>query len=143
MKSIVKNKKASFNYHILKTYEAGIVLKGPEVKSVRLGRVSIKNSYGRIVGGEVYLCDMHISPYNKSSDSVDPKSERKLLLHKGQIRKIEKEVYNKGVALIPLEVYLEMGLVKVKIALAMGKKKFEKRDKIVEREQKREIRRNL
>ena len=143
MKRIVKNKKASFNYHILKTYESGIVLNGAEVKSVRFGKVSIKNSYARIVRGEIYLYDMHISSYDKSSISMDPKRERKLLLHKGQIRRIENDIQKKGITLIPLEVYLERGLVKVKIALVKGKEKFEKRDKIIKREQKREIRRNL
>lgn len=143
MKSIVKNKKASFNYHILKTYEAGIVLNGAEVKSIRFGKVSIKSSYGKIVDGEIYLVDMHISPYDKAPCSIDPKRERKLLLHKGQIRRIENEIQKKGITLIPTEVYLERELVKVKIALVIGKKKFEKRDKIIEREQKREIRKNL
>ncbi len=143
MKSIVKNKKAHFYYHILKTYEAGIALKGSEVKSVRFGKVSIKNSYARIAGREIYLYDMHISPYSKSSNSIEPKRKRKLLLHKGQIKRIENEVQNKGVTLVPLEVYIERGLVKVKIALVMGKKKFEKRDKIIAREQLREISRNL
>jgi len=143
MKSIVKNKKASFTYHILKTYEAGIALNGAEVKSIRLGKVSIKSSYGKIVDGEIYLFDMHISPYDKAPCSIDPKRERKLLLHKGQIRRIENEIQKKGMTLIPTEVYLERELVKVKIALVIGKKKFEKRDKIIEREQKREIRKNL
>lgn len=143
MKSIVKNKKASFNYHILKTYEAGIALNGAEVKSIRLGKVGIKSSYGKIVDGEIYLFDMHISPYDKALCSIDPKRERKLLLHKGQIRRIENEIQKKGMTLIPTEVYLERELVKIKIALVIGKKKFEKRDKIIEREQKREIRKNL
>ncbi|MCK4571562.1 SsrA-binding protein SmpB [candidate division WOR-3 bacterium] len=143
MKSIVKNKKANFTYHILKTYEAGIALNGAEVKSIRLGKVSIKSSYGKIVDGEIYLFDMHISPYDKASCSIDPKRERKLLLHKGQIRRIENEIQKKGMTLIPTEVYLERELVKVKIALVIGKKKFEKKDKIIEREQKREIRKNL
>lgn len=143
MKSVVKNKKANFDYHILKTYESGIALKGGEVKSIREGKVSIKNSYGRIVNGEIYIYDMHISPYNKSSDKISPKRARKLLLHKGQIKRIENNLQKKGITLIPLEIYLDRGFVKVKIALAMGKKNFEKRDKIIEKEQKREIRKNL
>jgi SsrA-binding protein len=143
MKSIVKNRKAGFTYHILKTYEAGISLKGSEVKSIRDGKVNIENSYGRIVGGEVYLYDMHISPYDKASTSIDPKRERKILLHKGQIRKIESGLQNKGMTLIPLEIYIEKGLVKVKIGLAKGKRIYEKRDKIIENVQRREIRKNL
>jgi len=143
MKSIVKNRKASFNYHILKTYEAGISLKGSEVKSIRDGKVNIENSYGRIVGGEVYLYDVHISPYDKASTSIDPKRERKILLHKEQIRKIESGLQNKGMTLVPLEIYIEKGLVKVKIGLAKGKRIYEKRDKIIENVQRREIRKNL
>jgi len=143
MKSIVKNRKAGFNYHILKTYEAGISLKGSEVKSIRDGKVNIENSYGRIVEGEIYLYDMHISPYGKASTSIDPKRERKILLHKGQIRKIESGLQNKGMTLVPLEIYIERGLVKVKIGLAKGKRIYEKRDKIIENVQRREIRKNL
>jgi len=143
MKSIVKNRKANFNYHISKTYEAGISLKGSEVKSIRDGKVNIENSYGRIVGGEVYLYDMHISAYDKASTNIDPKRERKILLHKGQIRKIESGLQNKGMTLVPLEIYIERGLVKVKIGLAKGKRIYEKRDKIIENVQRREIRKNL
>jgi len=143
MKSVVKNKKANFDYHILKTYESGIALKGSEVKSVREGKVSIKNSYGRVANGEIYLYDMHISPYDKSSNKISPKRVRKLLLHKREIKRIESNLQKKGITLIPLEIYLDRGFVKVKIALAMGKKNFEKRDKIIEKEQIREIRKNL
>ena len=143
MKSVVKNKKANFDYHILKTYESGIALKGSEVKSVREGKVSIKNSYGRVEDGEIYLYDMHISTYDKSSNKISPKRVRKLLLHKREIKRIESNLQKKGITLIPLEIYLDRGFVKVKIALAMGKKNFEKRDKIIEKEQLREIRKNL
>lgn len=143
MKIIVRNRKANFDYYILNTYEAGIALHGSEVKSVRQGKISIQDSYALIIEGEIYLYNMHISPYNKASSDIDPKRKRKLLLHKNQIRKIESQIMNKGLTIIPTEVYIERGLIKVKIASAKGKRKYEKRDKIVEKEQRREMRKHL
>ena len=111
-KIIAKNKKARFDYHILDTYEAGIVLKGAEVKSIRQGKVSLSDSFAQIVGGEIFLFNMHISPYGKAQDSIDAKRDRKLLLNKREIRKIEGKLKNKGLSLIPLELYIKKNLVK-------------------------------
>ncbi len=143
MKIIVKNKKANFDYYILKTYEAGIVLKGSEVKSIRQGKVGLKDSFAQVVGDEIYLFNMHISPYDKAQNNIDPKRDRKLLLHKDEIRKIESKLKSKGLTLIPLEVYINRGLIKIRFALAKGKKEYNKRDKIIKREQQREIRKHL
>ena len=142
-KIIAKNKKARFDYHILDTYEAGIVLKGAEVKSIRQGKVSLSDSFAQIVGGEIFLFNMHISPYGKAQDSIDAKRDRKLLLNKREIRKIEGKLKNKGLSLIPLELYIKKNLVKTSIALVKGKEKYEKREKIIKKEQKREIKKYL
>lgn len=143
IKNIVKNKKADYNYHIIETYEAGIVLNGAEVKSVREGKVSISDAYAVVEDGELFLYNMHISQYKKSSLSGDPKRRRKLLMHKNQIRRIARKIKNKGLTLIPLRVYRKEGLIKVEIALVKGKKKYEKRDKLLKKAQKKEIERNL
>ena len=140
---IAKNKKARFDYHILDTFEAGIVLKGSEVKSIRQGKASLSDAFAQIMGGEVFLFNMHISPYEKAGDILDPKRDRKLLLSKNEIRKIEGKLKNEGLALIPLELYFKKSLVKVSLAVAKGKKKYEKRDKIIKKEQKREIKKYL
>lgn len=142
-KIIAKNKKAKFDYHILDTYEAGIVLKGSEVKSIRQGKVSLSDSFAQIVRGEVFLFNMHISPYGKAQETLDAKRDRKLLLNKNEIRKIESKLKNKGLTLIPLELYIKKNLVKTSIALVKGKKKYEKREKIIKKEQKREIKKYL
>ncbi len=142
-KVIAKNRKAKFEYHILDTYEAGVVLKGSEVKSVRQGKVSLSDSFAAVVRGEIFLFNMHISPYGKAQDSLDAKRERKLLLNKNEIRKIEGKLKNKGLTLIPLEVYIRKNLVKISLAVVKGKKKYEKREKIIKKEQKREIKRYL
>ena len=142
-KLIAKNKKAKFDYHILDTYEAGIVLKGSEVKSIRQGKVSLSDSFAQIVRGEIFLFNMHISPYGKAQESLDAKRDRKLLLNKKEIRKIEGKLKNKGLTLIPLELYIKKNLVKASIALVKGKKKYEKREKIIKKEQKREMKKYL
>jgi SsrA-binding protein len=143
MKVIAKNKKAKFDYHILETYEAGIVLKGSEVKSIRQGKVSLTDAFAQVVGNEVFLFNMHISPYEKAHNELEPKRDRKLLLHKSEIRKIDGKLKNKGLTLIPLEVCIKNGLIKIALSLAKGKKKYEKREKIIEKEQKREIKKYL
>jgi SsrA-binding protein len=143
MKVIAKNKKARFDYNILETYEAGIVLRGSEVKSIRQGKVSLADAFAQVVEGEVILYNMHISPYEKSHNDLDPKRDRKLLLHKSEIRKIDGKLKNKGLTLIPLEVCLKNGLIKIVLALAKGKKKYEKREKIIEKEQRREMKKYL
>jgi SsrA-binding protein len=140
---IAKNKKARFDYHILDTFEAGIVLKGQEVKSIRQGKVSLSDAFAQVVGGEVFLFNMHISPYEKARDKLDAKRDRKLLLSKNEIRKIEGKLKNEGLTLVPLELYFKKSLVKVSLAVVKGKKKYEKRDKIIKKEQKREIKKYL
>jgi SsrA-binding protein len=142
-KVIAKNKKAKFDYHILNTYEAGIVLKGSEVKSVRQSKVSLSDAFAQVVGGEIFLFNMHISPYEKAQEGFDAKRDRKLLLKKSEIRKIEGKLKNKGLTLIPLEVYIKKNLVKISLAVAKGKKEYEKREKIIKKEQKREMKRYL
>jgi len=142
-KVIAKNKKAKFDYHILDIYEAGVILLGSEVKSVRAGKVSLSDAFAQVVRGEIFLFNMHISPYGKAQDSLDAKRDRKLLLNKHEIRKIEGKLKNQGLTLIPLEVYFKKNLVKISIAVAKGKKKYEKRDKIIKKEQKREIKKYL
>lgn len=143
MKVIAKNKKASFDFHILETYEAGIALKGSEVKSIRLGKVSLSDSFAQVVDGEVFLFNMHVSPYEKSHEELDPKRDRKLLLKKSEIRKIDGKLKNKGLTLIPLEVCIKKNLIKISLAVAKGKKKYEKREKIIEKEQRREMKKYL
>ena len=142
-KVIAKNRKAKFDYHILDTYEAGIVLKGSEVKSIRQGKVSLSDAFAQVVGREIFLFNMHISPYDKAQDALDSKRERKLLLKKSEIRKIDGKLKNKGLTLIPLEVYIKKNLVKISLAVAKGKKEYEKRGKIIEKEQRREMKKYI
>jgi len=141
MKSIATNKKAYHLYEIVKTKEAGIELKGNEVKSLRAGKIQIKDAYGRVKDGEIFLYNMYISPYEKSSFQIDPERPRKLLLHKYEIRRVVQSINEKGMTLIPLKVYFnDKGKVKIEIGIARGKKAFEKRDKIIKKEMERERR---
>jgi SsrA-binding protein len=142
-KVIAKNRKAKFDYHILDTYEAGIVLKGSEVKSIRQGKVSLSDAFAQVVGREIFIFNMHISPYEKAQDGLDSKRDRKLLLKKSEIRKIDGKLKNKGLTLIPLEVYIKKNLVKIALAVAKGKKEYEKRGKIIEKEQRREMKKYI
>jgi SsrA-binding protein len=137
MKVIARNKKAKFNYNILETYEAGIVLKGSEVKSIRSGKVSLSDAFAQVVNGEVFLFNMHISPYEKAQEELEAKRDRKLLLNKSEIRKIEGKLKSRGLTLIPLEVFIKKSFVKITLALAKGKKEYEKKRKIIEKEQRR------
>jgi len=146
MKVVATNKKGYNNYDIVETIEAGISLLGNEVKSLRMGMVNIKDSYAVVRNGEVFLLNLHISPYPYSSPFIkyDHERERKLLLHKNEIRKLYGKVRERGLTLIPLEIYFnDRGKVKVKLALARGRKKWEKKEVIKEREIKREIGREL
>lgn len=146
MKIVATNKKGYSNYDIIETVEAGIALLGNEVKSLRMGMVNIKDSYAVVKNGEVFLLNLHISPYPYSSPFIkyDPQRERKLLLHKKEIRKLYGKVKEKGLTLIPLEIYFnDRGKAKVKLALARGRKKWEKKEVIKEREIKKEIGREL
>ena len=140
IKTVARNRKARHDYHILNTMEAGIVLKGTEVKSLRQGKANIKDSYARIAGREIKLYELHISPYqNKGYAGHNPTRPRKLLLHKREIRRLEGKVEEKGLTLIPLQIYFKNGIAKVELALAKGKKAYDKRDKISKRDTDKDI----
>ena len=141
-KVIASNRKARHNYHIISTLEAGIVLKGTEVKSIREGNVNLKDGYARIIKSEIFLLSMHISPYKQASIfNHDPLRDRKLLLNKKEIRKIIGKVEEKGMTLVPLSLYFRNGKIKVKLALARGKRLYDKRESIAKRDFEREKRR--
>lgn len=141
IKIIANNKKARHDYFILEEYEAGIVLKGTEVKSVRQGKVSIKESYCQINNAEVFIFGMHISPYEQGNIyNVDPLRTRKLLLNKKEILKLIGKTKEKGLTLVPLKVYLKYGLVKLEIGLAKGKKIYDKRETIAKKDAERRMR---
>ncbi len=144
MREIV-NRKARHDYEILETYEAGIVLKGSEVKSIRMGAANLKDSYAEIKNGEVWVNNFHISPYKFASEHTnhDPYRKKKLLLHKYQIRKLIGKTKEKGLTLIPLKVYSKHGKLKMELALAKGKKLYDKRKDIKERDLAREAEREL
>ncbi len=141
MKIIAKNKKAFFNYEILDTYEAGISLVGSEVKSIREGQISLKESYAEIKEGEVFLLSCHISPYEPANRlNHDPLRERKLLLHQREIKRLIGKIKERGYTLVPTKVFIsDKGKVKIEIALAKGKKVHQKREVIRERERNREM----
>ncbi len=141
---IQENRKARHDFEILETYEAGIVLLGPEVKSVKQGRVSLKDSYVEIKNGEAWIKKLHISPYDKNTIlKIDPERTRKLLLHKYEIKRLIGKVKEKGLTIIPLKVYLKNNLIKVEIALVKGKRKYEKREELRKKAIEREIERAL
>ncbi len=141
-KVISTNRKARHDYHIEETYEAGIVLTGTEVKSVRNTRVNLKDSHAKVENGEVFLYNMHISPYEQGNRfNHDPLRIRKLLMHKVEIERLAGKVKEKGYALVPLKIYLTKGLVKIELGLARGKKLYDKRRDIAERDSKREMER--
>ncbi len=144
-KIVCRNKKAYHDYHILQTLEAGLVLTGPEVKSLRAGRANIKDGYAQVKNGEVFLYNVHISPYAFASHTAaDPLRVRKLLLHRREIRRLIGKVNEKGVALIPLKIYfIGNGKAKVELALARGKKLYDKRAALKEKQTRRELQREL
>lgn len=140
-KSISMNRQARHDYHVRETYEAGLVLKGTEVKSLRLGKVNLKDSFARIEGGEIFLYNMHVSPYDKGNRyNHDPVRPRKLLMNKYEIIRLKSKMAEKGLALIPLELYFnERGRAKVALALAQGKKLYDKREDIAKRDMQRRL----
>ena len=143
-KLIANNKKAYHDYFILDTYETGISLAGTEVKSLRMGKCSIKESFVRIENGEVFIYGMHISPYEKGNIfNKDPLRPRKLLLHRYEINKLLGKTKEKGIAIVPLKVYFKGSLVKVEIGLAKGKKLYDKRQDIAKKDQQREASRDF
>lgn len=139
VKTVSTNRKARFEYNILETYEAGLVLKGTEIKSIRLGQISLQEAYIRTDGKQAWLVGAHIAPYSFASTfNHDPMREKKLLLSKREIRELWDEVRIKGVTIIPIRVYLKNGRAKLEIGLAKGKKMYDKRNSIKERDIERE-----
>ncbi|MBR2255975.1 MAG: SsrA-binding protein SmpB [Blautia sp.] len=144
VKLIANNKKARHDYFIEDTLEAGIALAGTEVKSLRMGKCSIKESYVRIEKGEVYVHGMNISPYEKGNIfNKDPLRVRKLLLHRHEIRKLDAKLKEKGMTLVPLQIYFKNSLVKIEIGLARGKKLYDKRADIAKKDMRREAERDF
>ena len=142
IKIIAENRKARFNYFIEDEFEAGLVLKGTEVKSLRLGRAHLKDAYARIENGEVFVYQMHIGPYPFAYyGNHDPLRIRKLLLHKREIKRLYGKVNEKGFTLIPLKIYFKEGKAKMTLALAKGKRKYDKREAIRRRDEKRDMER--
>ena len=144
VKLVANNKKAYHDYFILETFEAGIALSGTEVKSIRMGKCSIKEAFVRVEKGEVFIYGMHISPYEKGNIfNKDPLRVRKLLLHRSEINKLLGKTKEQGITSMPLKVYLKGSLVKVEIGLARGKKLYDKRQDIAKKDQKREAQREF
>jgi len=138
---IAENRKARHDYHILETWEAGVALLGTEVKSIREGRVNLRDSYARVDNGEIWLMNVHISPYShRGYASHEEMRQRKLLLHRTEIRKLLGKVAEKGLTLVPLDLHYKNGRVKVQLALAKGKQEHDKRETIRKREVDRETR---
>jgi SsrA-binding protein len=140
IKVICRNRKARHDYHIEATFEAGIALKGSEVKSLRQGRGNLKDGYAGIRGGEAFLYNVHISPYAQASrDNPDPVRERKLLLHKKEIKRLIGKIQERGYTLIPLQMYFKNGKAKVELGLARGKKLYDKRETLRRKAMEREV----
>jgi len=143
-KTVTFNRKAYHDYHILETLEAGIVLKGTEIKSVRDNRVNIRDAYAKVENGELWLYNSHISKYQASNYfDHDPDRKRKLLMHKTQILDMARDTVKKGLTIVPLKIYIKKGVAKVELGLARGKKSFDKRETITKRDTDREIERRL
>ncbi|MEE9503422.1 MAG: SsrA-binding protein SmpB [Candidatus Aminicenantaceae bacterium] len=145
MRLIAKNKKAFFNHEILETYEAGVALVGSEVKSIREGRISLKESYAEIKEGEVFLVSCHVSPYEAANRfNHDPLRDRKLLLHRREIKRLTGKIKERGLTLVPTKVLInDKGKVKIELALAKGKRAYQKREAIRERDRDREMQAEL
>jgi SsrA-binding protein len=140
-KVIATNRKARHDYHIIETYEAGIELRGSEVKSLRAAKAQMGDAYASIDGGQIFLRQLHISPYDPASyDNHDPTRARRLLMHKAEIRRLRGELEQKGLTMVPLSLYFRDGKVKVELALVRGKREFDKRDKLDDRRARKEIR---
>ena len=141
-KIVVRNRKASHDYFILDRYEAGIVLKGTEVKSLRQGNANLQDGYAVVKDGEVWLIGLHISPFEKGNiNNHDPKRDRKLLLHRQEIRRMFGKLSQKGLTLVPLRIYFNKKVAKVELAVARGKKDYDKREAIAKRDAERHMRR--
>jgi SsrA-binding protein len=141
-RAVATNRRARHDYHIEETFEAGIVLTGPEVKSLRAGRASLAEAYGRVTDGELWVENLHIAPYSHAAErSYDPRRSRKLLLHRAEIDRLVGRTQERGLTLIPLRLYFRRGLAKLELGLGRGKRRFEKRHAIAEREHRREMER--
>jgi len=137
---LARNRAASHEYHLLDRFEAGIVLQGTEVKSIRAGRANLKDGFAKVVDGEVFLYNAHVSPYDPGSrENADPVRTRKLLLNAREIRKLAKETHTPGVTIVPVRLYTKAGRIKVEIAVAKGKKSFDKREAIAKKDVEREM----
>ena len=140
-KSVARNPKATHDYHILETFEAGVVLQGTEVKAIREGRVNLRDSFARVEGDEIWVYNIHISPYtHRGYADHEPLRRRKLLLHRDEIRKLIGKTIERGMTLVPVRLYFKKGRVKVALSLAKGKKDYDKRETIKRREVDRETR---
>ncbi len=140
VKVVATNRKAYHDYSVEETHEAGIALTGTEIKSVRAGSVNLRDSYAEVRNGELWMLNVHIAPYEPGSrENADPYRDRKLLLHRGEIMRLLGRVQEKGLTLIPLRMYLKNNRAKIEVALARGKKQYDKRDAIAKRESAREI----
>lgn len=143
-KLVATHRRARFEYEILDTFEAGIALLGPEVKSLRAGRASLSEAYAVVRRGEMFLVNAHVAPYEQAArENPDPRRERKLLLHRDEIRRLAGRVAERGLTLVPLSLYFKDGRAKLELALARGKRKYDKRETIRRREEQRETRRAL
>ena len=140
---VITNRRARHDYHVLDTWECGIVLAGAEVKSIRDSRANLQDSYARVEDHEVWLYGMHVSPYAFSHGDLDPVRKRKLLLHHKEIDELERGTAEKGVTLVPMRVYFKDGRAKVELAMARGKKAYDKRHTLAERDAKRETERAM
>ena len=144
VKVVAQNRRARHDYFVLETWEAGIELKGTEVKSIRLGKCNLKDSFAMVRDGEMFVQGMHISPYEKGSYfNTDPLRPKRLLMHRAEIRKAHQSVMQQGLALIPLSVYLKDGRMKLELALCKGKKLYDKRDDMAKRDAQRDIERSM
>jgi len=144
IKTITVNKKAYHDYHILESYEAGIALKGSEIKSIRMGRVNIRDAYARPEKGELWLYNSHISAYQAGGfNTHEPDRRRKLLMHRSQIAELEQTANQKGLTLVPLRIYIKNGIAKLEIGVGRGKKQYDKRDTIARRETERIVERAM
>jgi SsrA-binding protein len=140
---VIRNRRARYDYHVLDAFECGIVLAGAEVKSIRDGRGNLQDAYARVEEGEVWLHGMHVSPYEFSRGDLEPVRPRKLLLRRKQIDELARATAERGVTLVPLSVYFKDGRAKVELAVARGKRQYDKRRAIAERDAKREAERAL
>ena len=144
VKTITVNRKAYHDYHILESYEAGIALKGSEIKSIRMGRANIKDAYAKVEKGELWLHNSHISTYQVGGfNTHEPDRKRKLLMHRSQIAMLDEMAGQKGLTVIPLRLYIKKGVAKLELGLGRGKKMYDKRDAIARRETEREVERAM